>query len=138
MVALVLLTGVSLRSAARGVGTAGRWAFEARPGRARGPGVAVRRRSTPPTRSAGRWPGPVEVVPPPEPGPDPTMGPVPEVALPVTAVTEPGPVPEAGPPDPVALPEEATRPGTGSQLEMKLGPSVGEWRLPPANLPQAA
>jgi S-DNA-T family DNA segregation ATPase FtsK/SpoIIIE len=38
------------------------------------------------------------------------------------------------PPDPEALPEAATRPGKGAQLEMKLGPTVGDWRLPPANL----
>ncbi|MBF6555983.1 MAG: DNA translocase FtsK 4TM domain-containing protein [Acidimicrobiales bacterium] len=38
------------------------------------------------------------------------------------------------PPDPEALPEVATRPGKGAQLEMKLGPTVGDWRLPPANL----
>ena len=38
------------------------------------------------------------------------------------------------PPDPEALPEAATRPGKGAQLEMKLGPTVGDWRLPPSNL----
>jgi DNA segregation ATPase FtsK/SpoIIIE, S-DNA-T family len=38
------------------------------------------------------------------------------------------------PPDPEALPVAATRPGKGAQLEMKLGPTVGDWRLPPANL----
>ncbi|HEV3131248.1 MAG TPA: DNA translocase FtsK 4TM domain-containing protein [Acidimicrobiales bacterium] len=43
-------------------------------------------------------------------------------------------VAEPEPPDPEALPEAATRPGRGAQLEMKLGPTVGDWRLPPANL----
>ena len=37
-------------------------------------------------------------------------------------------------PEPVLLPEAATRPGSGSQLEMKLGPTVGDWHLPPANI----
>ncbi len=32
------------------------------------------------------------------------------------------------------LPEAATQPGSGSQLEMKLGPTVGDWQLPPANI----
>ncbi|MGC8463605.1 MAG: DNA translocase FtsK 4TM domain-containing protein [Acidimicrobiales bacterium] len=36
--------------------------------------------------------------------------------------------------DPVAVPAEAARPGGGDQLELRLGPSVGEWRLPPASL----
>ncbi len=49
-----------------------------------------------------------------------------EVADPVVSDPEP--------PDPEALPEAATRPGKGAQLEMKLGPTVGDWRLPPANL----
>ena len=34
----------------------------------------------------------------------------------------------------VAVPAEAARPGGGDQLELRLGPSVGEWRLPPASL----
>ncbi len=32
------------------------------------------------------------------------------------------------------LPEAATRPGTGAQLEMRLSPTVGNWKLPPAKL----
>jgi S-DNA-T family DNA segregation ATPase FtsK/SpoIIIE len=48
---------------------------------------------------------------------------------------EPDPiVADPEPAEPVALPEAATRPGQGSQLEMKLGPTVGDWRLPPAKL----
>ena len=34
----------------------------------------------------------------------------------------------------VVLPEAATQPGKGEQLEMKMGPPMGDWRLPPANL----
>jgi DNA segregation ATPase FtsK/SpoIIIE, S-DNA-T family len=44
---------------------------------------------------------------------------------PVVAVAEPAP--------PAALADTAAA-APGEQLEMKLGPAVGEWRLPPANL----
>ncbi len=127
VVALVLLTGVSLRQAAHGVAVACRWALDAARGGADGGSTGAD--GGPPTDPFGRAvPGPAAVVA----GPDPDMGPVPEVALPTTAV-DLDPVPDPGPPDPSVLPEEATRAGTGAQLEMKLGPSVGEWRLPPAN-----
>jgi len=36
--------------------------------------------------------------------------------------------------EPVVLPEAATRPGKGEQLEMRMGPALGDWKLPPANL----
>ena len=34
----------------------------------------------------------------------------------------------------VALPEAATRPGKGEQLELRMGAPIGDWKLPPANL----
>ncbi len=37
-------------------------------------------------------------------------------------------------PEPVLVPAAPTQPVKGSQLEMKLGPTVGDWRLPPATL----
>ncbi len=42
--------------------------------------------------------------------------------------------PEESEPEPDLLPVAATRPGPGSQLEMRLGPTVGDWHLPPANI----
>ena len=42
--------------------------------------------------------------------------------------------PLAGDPEPVLLPAAATKPGSGSQLEMRLGPTVGDWHLPPATI----
>ena len=60
-------------------------------------------------------------------------------------VADPAPTPEdrsvepelpsegPGPPDPSLLPAAATKNGNASQLEMKLGPSVGDWRLPPSS-----
>jgi DNA segregation ATPase FtsK/SpoIIIE, S-DNA-T family len=34
----------------------------------------------------------------------------------------------------VVLPEAATRPGKGEQLQMRVGPPVGDWKLPPSTL----
>ena len=127
VVALVLLTGVSLRRAAHGVAVAVRWGRDAARG---GPDRAVEDDRDPTDPFGRAVPGAGAVV---AAGPDPDMGPVPEVALPTTAAVELDPVPDPGPPDPATLPEEATRAGSGAQLAMKLGPSVGEWRLPPAN-----
>ncbi|HEX4245237.1 MAG TPA: DNA translocase FtsK 4TM domain-containing protein, partial [Acidimicrobiales bacterium] len=64
---------------------------------------------------------------------DPITAPVVATAPPSPdLVVEPElPVAEAGPPDPALLPVAATKNGKASQLEMKLGPSVGDWRLPP-------
>ena len=138
VVALIVGTGISLRSAASGVGSASRWAYTTARG---GPdGRAAREQSDDePTDPFGRTvpkvgeadgTGAVGAA---DAGPDPTMVPVPEVALPTSAAVEPE-TPEPGPPEVTALPEEATKAGKGDQLELKLGPSVGEWRLPPANL----
>ncbi len=38
------------------------------------------------------------------------------------------------PTGPPPLPDAATRPGKGEQLEMRMGPPAGDWRLPPAKL----
>jgi S-DNA-T family DNA segregation ATPase FtsK/SpoIIIE len=134
VVAMVLFTGVSVRTAAHGVAVAGRWVFDVARGdpaeraERRHLGPELRDEPTDPFGRAVSGGGSAAT------GPDPDMGVVPEVALPVTAAIELGPDPVADPPAPPALPVEATRPGKGDQLEMKLGPTVGEWRLPPANL----
>jgi len=137
VVALIVFTGVSLRTAARGAGLAGRWAFDTARG---GPEArAGRERAATddhPTDPFGRAVAGADRPTDPGTGPDPTMAPVPEVSLPAAAAAaaaEPGPPVDPTPPDPAQLPEEATRAGKGSQLELKLGPSVGEWRLPPAS-----
>jgi DNA segregation ATPase FtsK/SpoIIIE, S-DNA-T family len=129
VVAMVLLTGVSVRTAAHGVAVAGRWAVDVARGGPEGRSPRSGADDGSPTDPFGRA-VPAEEPTLPVEGPDPDMVPTPEVSLPTTAVVELDPVP--GPPDPVALPDEATKVGQGAQLEMKLGPSVGEWRLPPA------
>jgi S-DNA-T family DNA segregation ATPase FtsK/SpoIIIE len=131
VVAMVLFTGVSVRTAAHGLAVAGRWAVDTARG---GPEGRTSRAGAStdddhPTDPFGRAVAAEQPTLPVE-GPDPDMVPTPEVSLPTTAALELEPVP--GPPDPVSLPDEAAKAGQGAQLEMKLGPSVGEWRLPPA------
>jgi S-DNA-T family DNA segregation ATPase FtsK/SpoIIIE len=136
VVALVLFTGVSVRTAAHGVSLAARWAFDVArggpEGRRRPAAAAVEDEhpTDPFGRAVGGDPTLVNAE-----GPDPDMGVVPEVALPVTADTQVDLVTgSAGPPDPGNLPDAAVRAGKGSQLEMKLGPGAGGWRLPPPGL----
>jgi S-DNA-T family DNA segregation ATPase FtsK/SpoIIIE len=116
VVAVVLFTGVSVRSAVGGMVRAVRWTVEAARGGSRRDGEDGAADDDLPTDPFGRAvpgdaAGAVEPA---------------EVEDPVIA--------DPGPPDPELLPEAATRPGKGAQLEMKLGPSVGDWRLPPSNL----
>ncbi len=134
VVAMVLFTGVSVRTAARGVAVACRWAVDTARGGPEGRDIrtGAAAEDDHPTDPFGRAVTGHQPTVPFE-GPDPDMAVTPEVALPVTAAADLDPLPEPGPPDPAALPEEATKAGRGAQLEMKLGPSVGEWRLPPAN-----
>jgi S-DNA-T family DNA segregation ATPase FtsK/SpoIIIE len=120
VVALVLLTGVSVRGAAGGAMRAARWAVAAARGGPVVDGEGVSEDDEP-TDPFGR-----AVV-----TDDEGDG-----ALSDLEGDDAGPGVVLAEPDPpaVALPDAATRPGRGSQLEMRLGPSVGEWRLPPADL----
>jgi S-DNA-T family DNA segregation ATPase FtsK/SpoIIIE len=127
IVAMVLFTGVTVKAAAGGLAGAARWLAAV----ARGGGRAEAEGQNDedhPTDPFGRTVKTKASVPVPVVDPivaDPVVsGPV--ATEPVKAVIES--------PEPPVLPEAATKPGKGSQLEMKLGPTVGDWRLPPANL----
>ena len=136
VVALVLFTGVSVRTAAHGVSLAARWAFDVARGGPEGrPKTTPVEADGPPTDPFGRAVLGGEPTLMTAEGPDPDMGVVPEVALPVAADTLVDLVTgSSGPPDPTNLPEAAVKAGKGSQLEMKLGPGAGGWRLPPPGL----
>jgi DNA segregation ATPase FtsK/SpoIIIE, S-DNA-T family len=128
VVAMVLFTGVSVSSAAGGVVRAFRWTAAVARGGAEeeldpesdddNPTDPFGR-AVPRGRRAAAAVEPVDEVEEEEYEEEPD---------PIVADPDPEPV------EAVVLPEAATRPGQGSQLEMKLGPSVGDWRLPPANL----
>jgi S-DNA-T family DNA segregation ATPase FtsK/SpoIIIE len=123
VVALVLFTGVSVSAAAGAMARAARWcASVARGGPARENESGAGEEDQP-TDPFGR---PVGEATEPGTGEDPGIDPgVPgEVAAAADPVV-------AAPPDPVPA---ATRSAGGSPLEMKLGPSVGDWRLPPPTL----
>jgi S-DNA-T family DNA segregation ATPase FtsK/SpoIIIE len=125
IVAAIIFTGVSVRTAGGALARGSRWLASA----ARGSGSAA-------TTGAGGA-SPLVVG-----NGDPFAG------DPITSpvVTDSAPTPEdrpvepelpsegLGPPDPASLPEAATKNGNASQLEMKLGPSVGDWRLPPSSV----
>jgi S-DNA-T family DNA segregation ATPase FtsK/SpoIIIE len=126
VVAMVLFTGVTVRAAAGGVGRAARWTMSVArgDGRAEAEGQSDEDHPTDPfgrtVKSRSAVSAPVDPI-----VADP-VAPEPVAPEPVKAVIEP--------PEPPVLPEAATKPGKGAQLEMKLGPTVGDWRLPPANL----
>ena len=134
-VALLVFTGVSVRSVASAVVRAVRWVVTA----ARGDRAAdtVDDSHDEPTDpfgralAEGRQPSVAALALPPD---DPTAGA--PVATPDDVHDPVGPL--DGPADadlePVVLPEAATRPGKGEQLEMRMGPALGDWKLPPANL----
>jgi S-DNA-T family DNA segregation ATPase FtsK/SpoIIIE len=123
IVATILFTGVSVRTAAAGLARGSRWLAS----RARGSGSPATTDDRPPLVEGHGDPfaaDPITSVmaPPPGPGPE-------------DVVIEPElPTEEVGPPDPALLPAAATKNGKGSQLEMKLGPTVGDWRLPPKSV----
>ena len=117
VVAMVVFTGVSIRSASAAVVRAVRWAAGVARGGTR-PAEEVSGSDDEPTDPFGRVVASVPAV---------IEDVVEEPVATETLVIGP----EAA--DPV-LPDAATRPGKGAQLEMKLGPTVGDWRLPPANL----
>jgi S-DNA-T family DNA segregation ATPase FtsK/SpoIIIE len=135
-VALLVFTGVSVRSAASGLVRAVQWSI----GVARGDRVAdnvdeVDDAHDEPTDPFGRAL---------------SGGRQPSMAAVATEAAEaaPGDNPSAGTVhhteevheihddglEPVVLPEAATKPGKGEQLEMRMGPPLGDWKLPPANL----
>jgi S-DNA-T family DNA segregation ATPase FtsK/SpoIIIE len=124
VVAMVVLTGVSVSSAAGAVVRAARWGATVARGGERRDGEGAPEDEDNPTDPFGRRGGPETTE----------HGPANEVrgADPVTDDPEPPGADE--PPEAGLLPDAATRPGKGAQLEMRLGPSVGEWRLPPATL----
>jgi S-DNA-T family DNA segregation ATPase FtsK/SpoIIIE len=130
-VGILVFTGVSVRSAAAGAAGAVRWLV----GAARGDraGVAEEESVGEPTDPFGRALAE---------GRQPSMAAVTPDGVPLDAIGEPGvavdPSGEDGADDvdlePIVLPVAATKPGKGEQLEMRMGPPVGDWRLPPANL----
>ena len=130
-VGILVFTGVSVRSAAAGAARAVRWLV----GAARGDraGVAEEEAVGEPTDPFGRALAE---------GRQPSMAAVTPDGVPLDAIGEPGvavdPSGEDGADDvdlePIVLPVAATKPGKGEQLEMRMGPPVGDWRLPPANL----
>lgn len=129
VVALLLFTGVSARKAVNSAISAGRWVattFAGDDGNGEilqdrdptdpfGRAVAARSDETP---FDAEWVAPAEIEP----------DPLPLVELEVEQVVEVAPTPMAD------LPVDATRPGTGEQLEMKLAAAVGDWNLPAAKL----
>jgi S-DNA-T family DNA segregation ATPase FtsK/SpoIIIE len=122
VVAMVLFTGVSVRSAAHGTAVAVRWLVGVARGGPDREGEAAIGASDPPTDPFGR----------PVPGPPASAPPFDQATLFDRA--EPAPEPVLVPePEPEPDPEPAAVGGT-APLEMKTGPTVGDWRLPPAKL----
>ncbi len=132
LVAGLIFTGITVRAAAVGLVAACRWSLE----RIRSAGVDAEAASPPPVEAdvfgqalaKGRQPSMAAVA-------------QVEVAVPEDAVLEIDPDDVLGPPEPIELVEppkpsvEAVASGgKGEQLEMRLGPTVGEWRLPPPTL----
>ena len=128
-VGILVFTGVSVRTAASGLARATRWLI----GAARGDRAGDRRRGS--RRRAHR-----PVRPGPGRGTAAVHGRGRRQMRPTSPSSPCTPTRSTGTPadeavlEPVVLPAAATRPGKGEQLEMRMGPPVGDWRLPPANL----
>jgi S-DNA-T family DNA segregation ATPase FtsK/SpoIIIE len=122
VVSLVLFTGVSIRSAAGALTRAARWAVAVARGGADGDEEVGLEDDDHPTDPFGRAVAAAAESAAADP---PELDPI--VADPIVAAPDPSDL--VAP----ALPDAAT-PGKGSQLELKLGPSAGDWHLPPANL----
>ena len=130
-VGILVFTGVSVRSAAAGAARAVRWLV----GAARGDRAGVAEEEAVGEPTDPFWRALAE-------GRQPSMAAVAPDGVPLDAIGEPGvavdPSGEDGADDvdlePIVLPVAATKPGKGEQLEMRMGPPVGDWRLPPANL----
>ncbi|MGD0882880.1 MAG: DNA translocase FtsK 4TM domain-containing protein [Acidimicrobiales bacterium] len=126
-VALLVFTGVTVRSVAAGIVGAVHWAIAAARGDNAADTVADHDEPTDPFGRAlaeGLQPSVAAVAT--ETGA--------EVAVDPTLVDGLSADDTEAELEPVVLPEAATRPGKGEQLEMRLGPPMGDWRLPPANL----
>ena len=128
-VALLVFTGVTVRSVGEGLVRAVRWAVAAARGDRAADVVGDQDEPTDPFGRAlaeGRQPSVAAVVADADVAGD--EGPTPVVPLDLhegVADDEPATL---------LLPEAATKPGKGEQLEMRMGPPMGDWRLPPANL----
>ena len=126
VVAMVLFTGVSIRAATGAVVGAVRWSAavaRARTGADEDEEEDEYEEETfddEPTDPFGRRVGPL----------DPSPGAIPAAA---DAAVDAGEE-EPDPTESALLPAASAPPGPGPQLEMNLGPPVGDWRLPPANL----
>ena len=131
-VGVLVFTGVSVRTAAKGCARAVRWLI----GAARGDRAAdsvdepVDEPTDPFGRALaqGRQPSMAAVAP----------AVAAEPAAPATDESDLAVHPDDGQDhgghEAVVLPEAATRPGKGEQLEMRMGPPTGDWTLPPAKL----
>ncbi len=124
VVAAILFTGVSVRTAAGGLASGVRWLVTNVTG---SDGASGRRENDgrAPVAEGNGDPFATDVM------TAPTI--VDPEPVTTTLPDEEPPSPEPGPPDLDLLPDAATKGGKASQLEMKLGPTVGDWRLPPAN-----
>jgi S-DNA-T family DNA segregation ATPase FtsK/SpoIIIE len=128
-VALLVFTGVSVRSAASALVRAVRWLV----GAARGDRVAVTvdEAEDEPTDPFGRALAD---------GRQPSMAAVAPAVAEVAVDPDPDPDDSLDPIDgedgheSVILPDAATRPGKGEQLAMRMGPPTGDWKLPPTTL----
>ena len=129
-VGVLVFTGVSVRTAAKGTARAVRWLIGAARGDRAADSVdeAVDEPTDPFGRALaqGRQPSMAAVTP----TADPAAPPVDETGLAV----HPDDGPDHGILEPVVLPDAATRPGKGEQLEMRMGAPTGDWTLPPAKL----
>jgi S-DNA-T family DNA segregation ATPase FtsK/SpoIIIE len=129
VVGILVFTGVSVRTAASGFTRAVRWLVAS----ARGDrsGAAVDDVTDEPTDPFGRALAD---------GRQPSMAAVAHEVVDEPAAERVEVIDDAHDPladdvlEPVVLPEAATRPGKGEQLEMRMSPSAGAWKLPPANL----
>ncbi len=131
IVAMVLFTGVSVRSAARGLVSATRWTAAVAGGSFSSEPDGDEADDEHPTDPFGRRVGPLE------PGPSTATLPLmveddaDEDEIPVD---ESEPEPETEPEEPVLVADPTARTEPVPQIEMKLGPTVGDWHLPPGNL----
>jgi S-DNA-T family DNA segregation ATPase FtsK/SpoIIIE len=137
VVAMVLFTGVSIQSAVSGISRAVRWTVTAARGETE-PGEAGLDDDDEPTDPFGRSVAAVSEVEDEAEDADEyevEEGADPEPVAVAVAVAEVVDDPIVGPDrDVPPVPDRAAVQDKGSQLEMKLGPAVGDWRLPPANL----
>jgi S-DNA-T family DNA segregation ATPase FtsK/SpoIIIE len=132
VVALVLLTGISVSSAAGAVVRAARWgATTARGGPERDHEGVLE--DDEPTDPFGRVVAAQEEEEEYEEEEDDEYEVKDELEEDVEDEVDPV-IADPAPPEPVLVPDTVSRSAKESPLEMKLGPTVGDWRLPPAGL----